>query len=295
MENELEFARALAQKYPAALIDEFQDTDPLRFAIFRAIYGEHTLLFLIGDPKQAIYSFRGADIFTYMDAAAGSPLAHHTLGVNYRSTPTLVKAVNTLFGRPKNSFIFAAISFHPVAAAPGQNREYLTIDGVQEEPFILSYLAGEPVSGKDTASPQEKNTKISKTAARRRIISGVAAEITRLLSLAAADRVQINARRLLPGDIAVLVRTNNEARKMQEALTVLQVPSVLHSGDDLFASREAKEMSLLLGAIETPSSIRRVKAALLTRFIGLQPQAINLLQAGTPKNEEILEYWLTQC
>jgi exodeoxyribonuclease V beta subunit len=289
------FARTLAQKYPAALIDEFQDTDPLQFAIFRAIYREDSLLFLIGDPKQAIYSFRGADIFTYMDAAAASPLAHHTLGVNHRSTPSLVKAVNTLFCRPQNSFIFEAISFHPVAAAPRHNPEYLTINGVQEEPFILSHLAGESVSGEEAASPQGKNTKISKTAARRRIISGVAAEITRLLSLAAADRVHINAKKLLPGDIAVLVRTNNEARKMQEALTVLQVPSVLHSGDDLFASREAKEMSLLLGAIETPSSIRRVKAALLTRFIGLQPQAINLLQAGTPENEEILEYWLTQC
>jgi exodeoxyribonuclease V beta subunit len=289
------FARTLAKKYPAALIDEFQDTDPLQFAIFKAIYHEHSLLFLIGDPKQAIYSFRGADIFTYMDAAAGSPLAHHTLGVNHRSKPALVKAVNTLFSRPQKSFIFDAISFHPVAAAPEQNPEYLTINGAQEEPFILWHLAGESVSGEDTPSPQEKNTKISKTAARRCIISGVAAEITRLLALAAADRARINARRLLPGDIAVLVRTNAEALKMQEALTALQVPSVLHSGDDLFASDEAKEMSLLLGAIETPSSIRRVKAALLTRFIGLQAHAINLLGAGTPDNQETIEYWLTQC
>jgi exodeoxyribonuclease V beta subunit len=81
------FARTLARKYPAALVDEFQDTDPLQFEIFKAIYHGHSLLFLIGDPKQAIYSFRGADVFTYMDAAAGSPLAHHTLGVNLPIIP----------------------------------------------------------------------------------------------------------------------------------------------------------------------------------------------------------------
>ena len=73
-------AETIARKDPAALIDEFQDTDPLQFEIFKAICKEKSLLFLIGDPKQAIYSFRGADIFTYMDAAAGTSLAHHTLG-----------------------------------------------------------------------------------------------------------------------------------------------------------------------------------------------------------------------
>ncbi len=289
------FARTLAQKYPAALIDEFQDTDPLQFHIFKTIYNEHSLLFLIGDPKQAIYSFRGADIFTYMDAASSSPLAHHTLGVNHRSTPELVKAVNTIFSRTKNTFIFDAISFHPVSAAQKQNPEYLTIDGQQEEPFILWYLDRVSASGNDTPSSHQKNPGISKSAARNRIISQVAAEVCRLLNLASENRACINDRKLLPGDIAILVRKNDEARKMQQALTELSVPSVLHSGDDLFASEEAREMSLLLSAIVKPSNLRRVKTALLTRFIGLQANVIALLQANTPESEKIIEHWLTKC
>jgi exodeoxyribonuclease V beta subunit len=288
------FARTVAQKYPAALIDEFQDTDPLQFEIFKSIYNEHSLLFLIGDPKQAIYSFRGADVFTYMDAAADSPLAHHTLGVNHRSTPELVKAVNAIFCRAQKPFIFEAISFQPVNAAPKEDPEYLTIDGKQEEPFILWYLGGIAGSEEDTLASNRKNPRISKTAARSRIISQVAAEVCRLLNLASENRIHINDRKLLPGDIAILVRKNDEARKMQQALTELYVPSVLHSGDDLFASEEAQELSLLLNAIAVPNNIRRVKSGLLTRFIGLQANVIYLLQANCQESEEIVERWLTK-
>jgi exodeoxyribonuclease V beta subunit len=288
------FARTVAQKYPAALIDEFQDTDPLQFEIFKAIYNERSLLFLIGDPKQAIYSFRGADVFTYMDAAADSPLAHHTLGVNHRSTPKLIKAVNTIFCRAQKPFIFEAISFQPVNAAPKEDPEYLTIDGQQEEPFILCYLGGIAGSEEDTLASTRKNQRLSKTAARGLIISQVAAEVCRLLNLASENRIHINDRKLLPGDIAILVRKNDEARKMQQALTKMSVPSVLHSGDDLFASEEAQELSLLLSAISVPKNIRRVKSGLLTRFIGLQANGINLLQANCPESEEIIEQWLTK-
>jgi exodeoxyribonuclease V beta subunit len=288
------FARTVARKYPAVLIDEFQDTDPLQFEIFKSLYTERSLLFLIGDPKQAIYSFRGADVFTYMDAAADSPLAHHTLGVNHRSTPKLIKAVNAIFCRAQKPFIFEAISFQPVNAAPKKNPEYLTIDGKQREPFILWYLGriAEPGGG-IPASPR-KNPRITKTAARSRIISQVAAEVCRLLNLASENRIRINGRKLLPGDIAILVRKNDEARKMQQALTELYVPSVLHSSDDLFASEEAQELSLLLNAIAVPNNIRRVKSGLLTRFIGLQANVINQLQVNCPESEGIIEGWLTK-
>jgi exodeoxyribonuclease V beta subunit len=289
------FARTVAQKYPAALIDEFQDTDPLQFEIFKAIYTDRSLLFLIGDPKQAIYSFRGADIFTYMDAAAGSPLAHHTLGVNHRSTPALIKAVNSIFCRAKRPFIFDAIAFHPVSAAPKQDQEYLTIDDQQEEPFVLWYLERGPGAGADTLSSPRNHVTITKSAARSRIFARVAAEVCRLLNLASENRVRINDRSLQPGDIAILVRTNAEARKMQQTLTELRVPSVLHSGDDLFASEEAKEMALLLNAIALPNNIRRVKTGLLTRLFGLQANAVNLLQANSPESEELVEHWLTKC
>ena len=289
------FARSVARRYPAALIDEFQDTDPLQFEIFKSIYNESSLLFLIGDPKQAIYSFRGADIFTYMDAAAGSPLAHHTLGVNHRSAPALVKAVNTIFCRAQNPFVFDAISFQPVSAAQKVTPEYLTTDGQQEEPFILWYLDGVSLSGEDAHPSPTKNPRISKSEARRRIIARVADEVCRLLNLAAENRLCINDRKLLPGDIAILVRKNDEARKVQQTLTECKVPSVLHSGSDIFGSEEAQEMALLLGAIVTPGNIRRVKTGLLTRFIGLQTHAIMMLQTDSPEGEEIIEHWLTKC
>ncbi|KPK28818.1 MAG: hypothetical protein AMJ61_00845 [Desulfobacterales bacterium SG8_35_2] len=288
------FARSVAEKYPAALIDEFQDTDRLQFEIFQTIYKERALLFLIGDPKQAIYSFRGADIFTYMDAAAGSPLTHHTLGVNHRSSPELIKAVNTIFCRAQNPFIFDAISFQPVNAAPKKDAEYLTIDGQKEKPFILWYLGRKSDSGEASPASSPKNKRLSKTTARNSIISQVAAEVCRLLNLASENRLCTNKRKLLPGDIAILVRKNAEARKMQQALTELYVPSVLHSGDNLFASEEAQELSLLLRAIIVPNNIRKIKSSLLTRFIDLPAKAINLLRDISPESEKIIEHWLTK-
>jgi exodeoxyribonuclease V beta subunit len=288
------FARLIAEKYPAALIDEFQDTDPLQFHIFTSIYKKESLLFLIGDPKQAIYSFRGADIFTYMDAAVSKHLDHHTLGVNHRSTPELVKAVNTIFCEAQKPFVFDAISFQEVSAAQKNNPEYLTIDGQQEEPFILWYFDRDIAAEENTSSSQEINSPIPKTIARRHIISRVAAEVCRLLNLASENRVHINNRKLIPGDIAILVRKNDEARKMQQALTDLHVPSVLHSGDDLFSTEEAIEMSLLLGAIAMPKSIRRIKTALLTRFINLQQDTFNLLQNNSHESDSITEGWLTK-
>jgi len=287
------FAKTVAQKYPAVLIDEFQDTDPLQFEIFNKLYSNRSLFFLIGDPKQAIYSFRGADIFTYMDAAADSLPAHHTLGVNYRSSPALVKAVNTIFSRAQKPFIFNAISFQPAAAAQKQVSEQLVIDGQQEEPLILWFLDKTSASGEDATAFRQKNLKIPKNIARKHIISLVAAEICRLLSLASDGRIRINDRKLLPGDMAILVRKNIEARKMQQALTDLQVPSVLNSGADLFSSEEAKELALFLGAISAPnSSIPRLKTGLLTRFIGLQVNEISLLQSSSPESDIIIGIWL---
>ena len=285
------FARAVAQKYPAILIDEFQDTDPLQFKIFSTLHKQQSLLFLIGDPKQAIYSFRGADIFTYMDAAASRPLFHYTLDVNHRSTPGLVKAVNTLFSRSKSPFVFNAISFQPVSPSQKPDSECLKINDRQKEPFILWHLDMLPSDKETSRSKNTKKTRLTKTDSRRIIITAVTSEITRLLALAAENRATINGKRLQPGDIAILVRTNDEARNMQQALAACRIPSVLHSGDDLFASEEAEEMVLLLKAVAAASDIRKVKAALLTRLIGLQGNDIEL---SGPATEKIIEHWLTR-
>jgi len=282
------FAKIVAGKYPAVLIDEFQDTDPLQFKIFSALYKAQSLLFLIGDPKQAIYSFRGADIFTYMEAADSSPLSHYTLDVNYRSTPGLIKAINTLFSRNKTPFIFDAISFQPVVPASKKDPERLTFDGQEKEPFILWHLH-KPSAGKNPVPAENKRKEtITKTVARQMITAGVASEIAGLLALAEENRVCINERRLQPGDIAVLVRKNDEARKIQTALAAYRVPSVVHSTDNLFLTDEAREIALLLNAVAAPYDIRRLRTALLTRFIGLSAGNIEMFN---PEAEKVIEQW----
>ncbi len=287
-------AKTIAQKYPAALIDEFQDTDPLQFDIFTTIYRHDSLLFLIGDPKQAIYSFRGADIFTYMHAAAATDSnAHHTLGVNYRSNQGLVKAVNTLFSQAQAPFLFNEIAFQPVAPSDLQNSDYLAIDSQEKSPFILWFF-DRPTTA---ATPEKRDIKplktITKDFARQRILSAVAQEITRLLSLSADNRTGSNCRKIIPSDIAILVRTNREAGLMQQALNDRQVPSVLHSGENLFASRQAREMEFLLSAVAEPNNIRKVKTALLTNIINIQENKVRELDNLATDNHPEVEYWLT--
>ncbi|MCU7809616.1 MAG: UvrD-helicase domain-containing protein, partial [Candidatus Thiodiazotropha sp. (ex Notomyrtea botanica)] len=111
-------AALLRRRYPAALVDEFQDTDPIQYEILHHIYHKSELpLFLVGDPKQAIYSFRGADIFAYLRARQASVSAIHSLDENWRSTPGLVQAVNTLFSQPSHPFFYDQIGFQPVKPA----------------------------------------------------------------------------------------------------------------------------------------------------------------------------------
>ena len=126
-------AEAIRARYPVALIDEFRDTDPQQYRIFRRLYvgqPENALL-LIGDPKQAIYAFRGADIFTYM-RARGEVSAHYTLDTNWRSSPAMVASVNQLFSRLDNPFLFNQIPFIKVNAAPPSETRAFHLDGAAQ-------------------------------------------------------------------------------------------------------------------------------------------------------------------
>ena len=167
------FAEKIRNKYRAALIDEFQDTDPIQYKIFKKLFiHKNTCLFLIGDPKQAIYSFRGADIYTYMHAAASAAAnSHHTLAVNYRSNHGLVKAVNTIFSLVQAPFVFDEIAFQPVSSSAQQNNEYLAIDNQEKAPFVLWFFdrsQADRDSGKGEKKPPQP---ISKNLAQQRIIT----------------------------------------------------------------------------------------------------------------------------
>ncbi|MBU0680006.1 MAG: exodeoxyribonuclease V subunit beta [Proteobacteria bacterium] len=258
-------AAAIRRKYPAALIDEFQDTDPVQFEIFQRIHGgnkEH-LLYLIGDPKQAIYNFRGADIFAYL-AAARAVKSRYSLEDNYRSEPGLITAINAVFSEKSGlaSFVFADIVFTP-AKWPGLASAQLVVDQGEHAPLQIMLAEG-GADGKQLASPDSKV--VATTAC--------SAEIVRLLQLSSQGQARIGDRPLVPGDIAVLVRTNAEARQVHQALLDVGVASVVKSTDDLFTSHEARELVAVLMAVAEPSMDKRLVAALATDILGWSAVAL---------------------
>ncbi len=259
-------AAAVRRKYTAALIDEFQDTDPVQYRIFETIYRESTSSpqFFIGDPKQAIYSFRGADVFAYLGALRRtSEERRFTLGTSYRSDPGLVEAVNTLFVRARAPFLLEQIGFSPVSAAK-TTRMHLGEAAVV--PFrVLFYARG--------GSSSAKAETLTKGAANRALPDAVAADIARLL----ASGATIEGRPVCPGDIAVLARTNHQANAVQTALRELRIPCVLQGDASVFDSPEALEMQHLLGALAAPSSAGAVRLALTTSVFGLRADEVEAL------------------
>ena len=264
-----DLARAIRTRYRAALIDEFQDTDPIQYAIFKSVFGgEKSILFLIGDPKQAIYSFRGADLFAYM-RAAGHVNTHYTLTKNWRSEPGLIAAVNTIFSNGENPFIYEAIPFEPSTAKERREQEFLKINDRAEPPFHLWFV--------DAGKVAESGKPITKGQARDLIADAVAGEISRLIVLGKRGKARIGDRPLREADIAVLVRRNSEARLVQESLTALRIPSVLHSMGDLFETHEALEMSRVLTAMGSPNQEPLLKVALATDMLGKRGEDLEKL------------------
>lgn len=139
-------AAAIRARFPVAMIDEFQDTDPQQYRIFRRVWHHQpdTALLLIGDPKQAIYAFRGADIFTYMKARS-EVSAHYTLDTNWRSAPGMVNSVNKLFSQMDDAFMFRDIPFNPVKFAPGNQSLQFKVDGALQPAMTLWLMEGKAV------------------------------------------------------------------------------------------------------------------------------------------------------
>ncbi|MCK5718498.1 MAG: exodeoxyribonuclease V subunit beta [Thiomargarita sp.] len=253
----------IRKKYQAALIDEFQDTDPIQYEIFKTIYNDKNVtLFLIGDPKQAIYSFRGADIFTYMTASRDAK-HRYTLATNWRSEANLIDAVNSLFAKALHPFIFAEIPFQP-AQAPENNisKPLFKINNQSLPPMQLWFVPRDMAHCKP-------DKPISKTWAKENLPQTVAYEIVRLLNLAQKNQAMIGDKALEAGDIAVLVRKNSQAIEMQKILTHLHIPSVLYSRESLFHSDEMVEIERILLAIAEPNNETLIKAALTTEIFGI--------------------------
>ena len=263
-------ARTIRGRFKAALIDEFQDTDPIQYEIFSRIYVDgESFLFFIGDPKQAIYGFRGADIFTYMEAADRAELKF-TLGTNWRSEQKLVEAVNRIFAAHERPFVYEKIGFTPVKAAGKADAEGFTINGERTSPLQLWVY--------------EETEAISKSVATARLVDSVAAEIARLLT----TECRLGDKALRPQDIAVLVASHYQATLIQEALHKFTVPNVLHSHDSVFHSHEAMELLRVLQSVADPTQEMLLRAALATDVIGYNALQIAALKDDVPAWEQCL-------
>ncbi|MFM0021502.1 exodeoxyribonuclease V subunit beta [Paraburkholderia azotifigens] len=248
-------ADALRTRYPAALIDEFQDTDPLQFAIFNRIFAPKGPLFLVGDPKQAIYSFRAADLHTYL-AARAQASARYTLAVNQRSTAPIVEACNRIFEANARAFVLEGLDYQPVRAGERQRPPFIDRDGAAGGDFCVWTLPkGDAV--------------LTKRDAQRAASEACAAEIVRLLRGAREGSVTIGDRPLAPGNIAVLVQTHKQGSLIKRVLSAWGVGSVELAQASVFESLDAEQIERVLAAVDTPGDLRRLRAALATDWFGL--------------------------
>ncbi|EPY4097909.1 exodeoxyribonuclease V subunit beta [Klebsiella pneumoniae] len=276
---------AIRQRFPVAMIDEFQDTDPQQYRIFRRIWRRQpeTALLLIGDPKQAIYAFRGADIFTYMKAR-GDVAAHYTLDTNWRSSPGMVGSVNRLFSLSDNPFMFHEIPFLPVKAAAKNKGLRFTVDAADVPAMNVWLMPG------DTVGSGDYQTFMAQLCA---------TQIRDWLSAGQRGRALLwrgeTSRPVQASDITVLVRNRLEAAQVREALQTLGIPSVyLSNRDSVFETLEAQELLWLLQAVLAPERENTLRSALATSMFGLTALDIENLnqdeQAWDALVEEFSEY-----
>ena len=255
----------LREQFPIIMIDEFQDTSPLQYGIFNEIYqieanNPQTGIFLIGDPKQSIYSFRGADIRSYLKAKIATQSRHYVLGKNYRSSSDLVSAVNALFllseeSRPSGAFSYRGTGSDPLPFLPVQAQ------GLKE---TLTGSMG-PIAPITTVY----NLEVLSAKTVREIFSAQCAEqVLEWLSdeqlfFKSLDGSQSPLRRLVPADIAILVRTGVEAQIIKSALARRGISSVyLSDKDSVFKTREARDLAHWMRAVLAPLDSSRVKSAL---------------------------------
>lgn len=268
----------LQNKYPVALIDEFQDTDDTQWSIFSTLVeppANNHFLYLIGDPKQAIYRFRGADIYSYLQAKKQAD-QEYSLEKNWRSQAPLVSATNTLFAIDK-PFLIEDIRYYPVKA--GLSEPGLTKSGKCFEQMVLWELEKNPQQKDGYWFTNNGNPKAQ-------IRTHVVKEILQLLD--PSNAIILDNRALKPSDIAILVRSHKEAEAYQQALTEHGVPAVLNSKASVFESRQAIEIYHLLHAITRPGNPQLLRYALSLPWFGMNGNDLYDLQ----DNQQQMDQWL---
>jgi len=242
--------RALQQRFRYILVDEFQDTDPVQWQILELAFHGHSTLVLIGDPKQSIYAFRGADVAAYARAVAQAD-DRQGLTVNHRSDRPVVAAVDALFAGVR---LGPGIDVPHVTAAHPGSRLVLPPGSPWRSPVRLRVAVGDPF-----LTPEQ---------ARRRIAADLVAQVRGLLEPGAARLATDDGQRdLRPGDIAVLVRTNRRGRTLAQHLSAAGVAVAFTGSNSIFGSEAARDWLTLLRALDQPRR-SAVRSALLTDFVG---------------------------
>ncbi|CCD39308.2 Exodeoxyribonuclease V beta chain RecB [Candidatus Paraburkholderia kirkii UZHbot1] len=273
-------AEALRARYPAALIDEFQDTDPLQYAIFNRVFAPHGPLFLVGDPKQAIYSFRVADLHTYL-AARNGVSARYTLAANQRSTPPIIEACNRVFEANGRAFILDGLDYQPVRAGTRQRGPFSDNTPAAAYSDIADFCVWMLPHGESA---------LSKSNAQHNAAEACTAEIARLLRGAQRGEVMIGEKRLSAGDIAVLVQTHRQGSIVKRVLAAWGIGSAELAQASVFGSPDAEQIERVLAGIDTPGDVRRLRAALATDWFGLDAAALWRLEhadATDPQGDAI--------
>ena len=248
-------ADRLRRRCRVVLVDEFQDTDPVQWAILRDTFHGHVPLVLIGDPKQSIYAFRGADVEAYRNAVAHAG-ERYSLAVNRRSDPGVVAAVSALFSGVS---LGAGIDVPPVDCAQTGSR--------------LIAPAGSPWRAPARLRCQAPDRPDSAGQARRLITQDLTAQVVDLLSSDLQVVEPDRTRPLQPRDIAVLVTRNKRGKELADALTAAGVAVSFGGADSIFASHAAADWLTLLRAIDQPQRAH-LRAAFLTDFIGAELTAL---------------------
>lgn len=256
-------AQALRRQFPCVLVDEFQDTDARQWDIFKRLFGDGSLV-LVGDPKQAIYRFRGGDVNTYV-AAAETAQRSATLDRNFRSRPCLIAAVNHLFEQQMLSRDLLGEGIDFLATQPGSKATDadLLVEG-HPAPALHFHVVPATEEDKDWTKPRS----ISIAAA---LCADAIAKCLQQAGAGNAQRRDLHTdtlRPLQPRDVAVLVRDHHQATAIRHALSLRGVPAVASGKQSLYAGEEAQDLLALLLAVRSPGDDRRLRAALATVLLG---------------------------
>lgn len=278
--------KRIREMFPIAMIDEFQDTDPLQYNIFSSIYRtrlsqnveiKDSGIFMIGDPKQAIYAFRGADIFTYIKARR-EVKSHFTLSTNWRSTSRMINAVNSTFMHSLNPFIYNDdIEFKPALFSQNSIENGWFLEG-KSAPAITMWL------------DKSKSEIMSKSEYVETMSDATVQQIKELLTDKAIEiKKGDSVRRVKAGDIAILVRTSDEAKIVRTKLSNQNIQSVyLSNRGSVFSTTEAQDILRILVAFSDPTNDRVLKPALATHLLGEDAESLVEIEHNEHKLEDIV-------